>query len=302
MNLKKFTAFWFNHSVTPEYLIQHLNQNHNQFKGFATSDSEYTDGFTKLEHGYPYLAVTQNKLYAFRFRQQKKVIIKDEVKELLNQEIEQHKKNGINLTNKDKKQIKERIVRELLKTAPSRITYTDVLFDFNNYLVFIGSTTAKVLDIITSRMSLVSEQGNINFKPLKYSKPVGSTLSQYVAEKWFDNDHGETIIPCSNYQIKVNNDGVVNSKNIQVDSEIMSQALAQGEIVKMTFLLYEDVKFTLKDNMAISGIQIPELKVKINLEEETQEQYDQKQMILTSNGLNAILRSLDLMFDVIVEE
>ena len=196
--INKAAIFRINPSVSANDILSHVFQDEFLFRedGFKSNNERMIVGFTKFDEEQDFLNIQD--YVGIKFKKQEKVLPKNHINEKLKQKVEQIQKNENRVVGrKEKQELKETIIQEMLPHAFIETSYINFYFDFKNHFMYIDNTSEKKYEIPLSLL-LRSDLFELNPRQLFYTESFGSTMRDKLLSDWFNSDENDTLLNTSN--------------------------------------------------------------------------------------------------------
>lgn len=307
--INKAAIFRINPSVSANDILSHVFQDEFLFRedGLKSNNERMIVGFTKFDEEQDFLNIQD--YVGVKFKKQEKVLPKNHINEKLKQKVEQIQKNENRVVGrKEKQELKETIIQEMLPHAFIETSYINFYFDFKNHFMYIDNTSEKKYEIPLSLL-LRSDLFELNPRQLFYTESFGSTMRDKLLSDWFNSDENDTLLNTSNACIiEFGADGdssvpTIGVKNLNLLSEDVLNTLNKGDrfINSMDMTLGDEVSFKVNDKLLFSNIKNERTKRKFNPQEETIQDYNHSMLIITMDSIHNIIESLEHVLGKMVD-
>lgn len=191
-----------------------------------------------------------DEAFFFRFREEKKIIPNDVVKERLKEREKQHFIEHEKKPSKDEKNdYKDAIVLDMAKSAFVSSSYINGYVDFKNKLLVIDQGSTKKAEIFIG--FLRESFGSFEVNLLEPEDDPSLKMSGWVANNSVP-DNFELGLSCD---LKDDDGGSISVKKHDIDTEDVQQHLEHGKKVKKLELIwFKRIQFSLTENFEIKSI------------------------------------------------
>lgn len=295
--MKKFTPFKIDEKVSANDILLNVFKDEFLFRDFNSPTELKTCGFDKYNEHQDYLLV--NNILAIKYKSKEKIIPSNYVNEKLKEKVNQIFKTEFRIVGKKEKTIlKQEIIDALLPKAFDKTNYNDIVFDFNNHIMYFDSTSNKLNDEIIGILIRANEGLELNPEPITPTLPFGSTMRDRIINGWFDSDDNDTGLYTSNkcsIEFSYGDDiAQIDFKNLDMYSDDVQVQIQKTErfVSKITFNLDDDIVFTVNDKISFTAVKNNLVKNKFNPNEETIQEFNNSNLIIVTSGLLQIVNSV----------
>lgn len=201
-------------------------------------------GFSPVRDGEHY--VSNNTAALMRFTTEKKVIPSSAVNLLLEERCrELEKQQGFAPGKKARRELKERIVDELLPRALVVRRHTNIMVDFGNACILIESTSDATVRLV--QRELVALYPDLGLQDVKW--PRAARMTQFLEDepKGFTLDDKVTLA--------YSQGKVVSYRQTQLHAADVQAHVTAGATVRSLAMTYDDrLSFVINDNGQLRGI------------------------------------------------
>ena len=303
--IKTATVFKFNKDLTNTDILKHAFQTEFIFneKGFEVNPKEkMIVGFDKFNEEQDFL--NTDDYLGIKFKIQEKNLPKNHINEKLKDKINAIKiKENRTVGKKEKQELKEQVIQEMLPHAFINTSYVHFYFDFANHLLYIDTASEKKYSIGLSLLTR-SEEYQLNPELMVFEKTFGSTLRKHIVENWFNSADNETQISTANAcTIEISDNSTdkiptINVKNMSMLSQDVAETLSQdNRFISAIDLMLDDVEFSINEKFIISKIKNPHVKKKFNPDEESLQEFNLSNMLIELNTLYQIVSDIQTVLE-----
>lgn len=299
---KTCRIFKIDDNIQANDILQHIFQDDFTFKenGFENNNELINVGFCKFNDEQDFLL--SNNFLGIKFKRQEKQIPQNHVAEKLKDKINQIKlKENRAVGKKEKSEIKEQIIDELLPYAFINTSYITFYFDLNNSLMYIDSTSEKKYEIPLSIL-LRAENFTLNPVHITSKQPFGSSMRDKIINNWFNSDDNTTelnIMDSCVIEFAATNESTpqISVKNLSLLSEDVINTLNKSErFVHSVSMSYGDNGFfTINENLDFKGVKFTQIKSKHNPNEETIEEFNNANLNISLQTMSKVLDDINFV-------
>ncbi|MFT0213016.1 recombination-associated protein RdgC [Pseudomonas sp. F1_0610] len=180
-------------------------------------------------------------------------VVRDAVKEKVDElEAAQARK----VYKKERDQIKDEILMDLMPRAFVRKSHTFAAIDIKQGLIFVDTSSAKKAEELLS--TLREALGSLPVRPLSVKQAPSATFTQWV--KQHHASHGLHLTDECELRDTAEDGGVIRIKREDLASEEIQNFLAAGKIVTQLSLAFEDkLSFLMDDKLSIKRLKFEDL-------------------------------------------
>ena len=305
--MKKFSVYEIQGDVTPDELIAHITDSENVFRDFSSSLDTITGGFLPLYEEIDANGGMQPKYYVsvggnlmtFAYKMLKKNVPAAQVKDVFEKRIQEILlREGRVVGRKEKNELKQMVVDELLPHAFAKPSVFHFIVDFERKRLFIDTTSESQLELMVGQ--LISPDYEIGLHPLYPKNPFGSTMLRLLKEEVFDagNTPLSTATECV---IEIGaTDGttpLISLRDMGMGSSDVRHSIdGENRFVRSIRLMLDDIVFTVDRKFAFSGVQGLEDKSEDKDEYDSQEDFLRTKLFSEAQNMNILV---DAVIDVI---
>ena len=237
-----------------EFDVDSLNEmlESHSFKSCA-SQQPFSTGWTKPlgKHGTQLVHVTNGK-FMLCIKREERIMPTAAVRDVLNSRIEEiETKEGRKIHNKEKTNLKDEVIMDMLPRAFTRSSLTYAYIDRqNNYLIIDTASVTKAEEIIVLLRDAI---GTLPVRPLAVNSAPYSVFTKWLKQGYTDVDF---TLEDSCELKSMEGDGIVRiSKQELVDSKEVQVHLEAGKLVTQLALTYKErISFKMDNSLAIKQL------------------------------------------------
>lgn len=203
------------------------------------------------------LTHVSQEFYLIAARKEERILPASVIKEALQEKVDEiEAKDARKIYRKEKDQLKDEIIQDLLPRAFSRKKHIYAVIAPKLGLVCIDSTsTAKAEELLST---LREALGSLAIRPISVKQAPSATLTGWVKSPITTN--GFTILEDCELRDTHEDGGVIRCKRQDLSSEEIQNHLLSGKVVTQLALAWQDkLSFVLDDKMSIKRIKFEDL-------------------------------------------
>lgn len=252
-----------------------------------------SEGFCNVNDFTSDLLLEVKNTFRLRLQKQEKilpsVVINNKLKEKIDL-IESKEKRQV--WHKEKKDIKDNLIFELLPQAFSKISYADIILDIRNNFLFINEISNNRVDTIVTKIK--KSIGNINISSIKTNLNPSDVMTSWLIYGKCPSNFVINDV-CELYSCNVNNFSNIKIRDQNLyDDEIISLVKKDKKVIKLGLIWNNRISFVVDENLSIQRIKF----LDIIKDDENKNSYELflSNHILMSENFSLLLNDLILEF------